>query len=243
MSIEPREINIKDGIKKILNGIGADDDTKIPFTAWVILPELEAGNTIDVDNAYVRSFRGVPTLHINDNCKVIKLEKKLQYKEQQRVMIGDLIEKEGAFDVVIEGNILSIRPGSGLISRCPECSRVIQKGICRVHGKVNEKADMRIKAIIDDGTGALTLVLDAGLTQQICGFTIEQAKEIAKAAMSQSAVEEEVKKKLLGKMLTVRGNMSKGEFGVTLVASKVLETPDTTKEKAKELLGGMPWKI
>ncbi len=101
---------------------------------------------------------------------------------------------------------------------------------------------MRIKAIIDDGTGALTLVLDAGLTQQICGFTIEEAKEMARAAMSPGAVEEEVKKKLLGKMLTVRGNMSKGEFGITLVAGKVWETPDTTKEKAKELLGSMPWK-
>ncbi len=242
LSVEPREINIRDGVKKIQNGIGADDNTKVPFTSWVILPELEAGNTIEVKNAYVRSFRGVPTLHINENSKVIKLEKKLQYKEPQRVMIGDLIEKEGAFDVVIEGNILSVRPGSGLISRCPECSRVIQKGICRVHGKVNEKADMRIKAIIDDGTGALTLVLDAALTQQICGITIEKAKEMAKAAMSPSAVEEEIKKKLLGKMLTVRGNMSKGEFGVTLVAGNVWETPDTTKEKAKELIGVMSWK-
>ena len=236
LSIEPREIITKDGSKKILNGIGADDKTKAPFTSWVLLPDIAAGNTIDVKNAYVRSFRGVPTLHINENSKVTKLEKSIEFKEPHKVMIGDLIETQGAFDVVIEGNILSVRPGSGLISRCPECFRVIQKSMCRVHGKVDEKLDMRVKSIIDDGTGSMSLVLNAELTQAICGITIEQAKEISKAAMTTAAVEEEVKKKLMGKLLKARGNMSKGEFGVSLVASKVWEPGDTNKEKAKELL-------
>ena len=236
LSIEPREIITKDGVKNILNGIGADDKTKAPFTSWVLLPELVAGNTIEVKNAYVRSFRGVPTLHINENSKVTKLENSIEFKEPNKVMIRDIIESEGAFDVVIEGNILSVRPGSGLIARCPECSRVIQKGMCRVHGKVDEKLDMRIKAIIDDGTGAMTLVLNAELTQVLCGITIEQAKEIAKAAMSQNAVEEEVKKKLLGKKLNARGNMSKGEYGITLVATKVRESHDQINERALELL-------
>jgi replication factor A1 len=184
----------------------------------------------------VRSFRGVPILHINENSKLTKLEKSIEFKEPKNVMIRDIIESQGAFDVVIEGNILSVRPGSGLIARCPECSRVIQKGMCRVHGKVEEKLDMRIKAIIDDGTGAMTLVLNAELTQALSGITIEQAKEIAKAAMSQNAVEEELKKKLLGKMLTARGNMSKGEYGITLVAAKVRESHDQINERALELL-------
>lgn len=236
LSIEPREIITKDGSKNILNGIGADDKTKAPFTSWVLLPELEAGNSIEVKNAYVRSFRGVPTLHINENSKVTKLEKSIEFKEPQKVMIGDLIETQGAFDVVIEGNILSVRPGSGLIARCPECFRVIQKSVCRVHGKVDEKMDMRVKSIIDDGTGSMSLVLNAELTQALCGITIEQAKEIAKAAMTMAAVEEEVRKKLLGKLLKARGNMSKGEFGVSLVASKVWEPVHTVDEKAKELL-------
>src|SRR3990170_2752613 len=113
LSVEQREIITKDGAKKILSGIGADDNTKTPFTAWVLFPEVEAGNTVEVKNVYVRSFRGVPSLHINENSKVIKLDNNIQLKEQQKAMIGDIIEKEGAFDVVIEGNILSVRPGSG----------------------------------------------------------------------------------------------------------------------------------
>ncbi len=237
LSVETTDINTKDGAKKILSGIAADDETRLPFTSWAILPELVIDNTVEVKNAYVRSFRGIPTLNINDNSTVTKLEKKLEYKDAGRVRIGDIAGKDGAYDIVIEGNILSIRPGSGLIARCPECSRVIQKGMCRVHGKVDEKMDMRIKAIIDDGTGALTLVLDAGLTKKMCGYSIEEALNIAKAAMSQKAVEEEIKKKLVGIMLAARGNMSKGDFGMTLVASDVWVPLDTTKEKANELLG------
>lgn len=237
LNIESHDINTKDGTKNILSGIAADEDTKLPFTAWVILPELATGSTVEIKNAYVRSFRGVPTININENSVTTKLDKELEYKGNGRARIGDIVNKDGAYDIVIEGNILSIRPGSGLIARCPECSRVIQKGMCRVHGKVDEKMDMRIKAIIDDGTGALTLVLDAGLTQKICGYTIEEAQQVAKAAMSQKAVEEEIKKKLMGKMLAARGNMSKGEFGVTLVASNVWVPLETIKERAIELRG------
>ncbi|HEY9247466.1 MAG TPA: Single-stranded DNA binding protein [Candidatus Methanoperedens sp.] len=236
LKIEPREISTKDGIKKILNGIIADEATKLPMTAWTLLPEFEVGNTLEVKNAYVRSFRGVPTLHINENSTVTRLDSSIDHKEPHRILIGNLIEKDGAFDVVVEGNILSIRPGSGLINRCPQCNRVIQKSICRVHGKVDEIPDMRIKAIIDDGTGALMVVLDAGLTQEVCSLTIEKAKMMAKAAMSAYVVEEEIKKKLMGKILSVRGNMSKGEFGITLVASKVNEPEDMTGEKANELI-------
>ncbi|MDD5473872.1 MAG: Single-stranded DNA binding protein [Candidatus Methanoperedens sp.] len=237
LNIESHDINTKDGTKNILSGIAADEETKLPFTAWVILPELAAGSTVEVKNAYIRSFRGVPTININENSMATKLDKELEYKGTGRASIGDIVSKDGAYDITIKGNILSIRPGSGLIARCPGCSRVIQKGMCRVHGKVDEKMDMRIKAIIDDGTGALTLVLDAGLTQKICGYTIEEAQQVARAAMSQKAVEEEIKRKLVGKMLAARGNMSKGEFGITLVASSVWEPQETTVEKASELLG------
>lgn len=239
LSIEPHEISTKDGSKKILSGIAADEDTRLPFTSWLMLPELEAGATFEVKNAYVRSFRGIPSLNINESSVITKLDKKLEYRGSGKAKIGDVAGKDGAYDIVIEGNVLSIRPGSGLIARCPECSRVIQRGICRVHGKVDETTDMRIKAILDDGTGALTVVLDAKLTQKVCGYTIEEAKQIAKAAMSQKAVEEEIKKKLVGKMLAARGNVSKGEFGATLVAGDVWEPEDTIKEKALAMLGGV----
>ncbi|MCX9084105.1 MAG: hypothetical protein OIN87_04805 [Candidatus Methanoperedens sp.] len=237
MGLDFHDINTKDGIKKIMTGIIADEETKLPFTSWVILPEIATGNTVKIKNGYVRSYRGVPTLNINEGSQVIKLEKKIIFKEKAGSRIEDVISKDGAYDIVVEGNILSIRPGSGLINRCPRCSRVIQKGMCRAHGKVDEKADMRIKAIIDDGTGAMTLVLDSVLTRKICGISIEGAKDMARTAMSQKAVEEEIKRKIQGRRLAARGNMSKGEFGITLVAGDVWEPIATIQEKAQQFLG------
>jgi replication factor A1 len=237
LSIDFHDINTKDGAKKIIGGIIADEETKLPFTSWIFYPELAVGNTIEVKNGYVRSFRGVPTLNINEGSKIIKLARNIEFKEKIGSRIEDVIEKDGAYDIVVEGNLLSIRPGSGLINRCPRCSRVIQKGMCRAHGKVDEKADMRIKAIIDDGTGAMTLVLDSRLTQNICGIGIEEAKNLARTAMSQKAVEEEIKRKLQGRRFAARGNMSKGEFGITLVANDVWEPLATIQDKAQQLLG------
>ncbi|MFU8768007.1 MAG: replication protein A, partial [Candidatus Methanoperedens sp.] len=236
LDIETREINTKNGINKILTGFIADEVTKIPLTSWVTLPELVAGNVVGVKNAYVRSFRGIPTLNISENSKVKKLDKNIVYSEPANIPIGELIKRDGAFDVTIEGNLLSIRQGSGLVFRCPECSRVIQKSMCRVHGKVEEIPDMRIKAVIDDGTGALMLVIDADLTKKVCGLTIQEAKKIAEASMSHKTVEEEVSRKMFGKIFSARGNMSKGDFGVTLVAKDVWEPPLKLGEKASELL-------
>ncbi len=237
LSIDTIDINSKDGSKKILGGIVADEDTKLPITAWVLSPELAVGNAIEVKNAYVRSFRGVPTLNITESSVISKLEMKLEYREKEGLKIRDIRIKDGAYDIVVEGNILSIRPGSGLITRCPECSRVVQKGICRMHGKVDEKNDLRIKAIIDDGTGALMLVLDSRLTMKICGITIEEAQQITQTAMSPKAVEDEIKRKIIGRKFLVRGNMSKGEFGITFVAADAWEPTGTIQEQAQRLLG------
>jgi replication factor A1 len=237
LNIETIDVNSKDGSKKILGGIVADEDTKIPITAWVLSPEIVKGNVIEVKNAYVRSFRGVPTLNINESSVLSKLDRKLEYREKEGLKIEDIINKDGAYDIVVEGNILSIRPGSGLIARCPECSRVVQKGMCRVHGKVDEKNDLRIKAIIDDGTGALTLVLDSRLTQKLCGISIEEAQEITTKAMSPKAVEDEIKRKIMGRRIAARGNMSKGEFGTTFVAVDSWEPAGSIREKAQRILG------
>ncbi len=143
------------------------------------------------------------------------------------------------FDAIIEGSLISIRPGSGLIIRCPQCSRVIQKNTCRVHGVVEGLYDMRIKSILDDGTGALTVVLNADLTQKVTGYSIDKAKEVAASAMNQSAVEDEMRRRLLGRSMRARGNMTKGEYGITLVADDASLTEMDTAAEAAALINEM----
>jgi replication factor A1 len=220
-----QEIRTKSGPKTIITGVAVDSSAKLPFSSWITKPELAVGNTVKVENAYIKSWRGIPsinmgeftTIQIADN--IITGDEIAGIIEPTPTRLDQITKRSGAFDVVIEGSVISIRPGTGLITRCPECSRVIQKNICRVHGIVAGINDMRIKSILDDGTGALTIVLDADLTGKVTGYSIEKCKEIASAAQNSSAVEDEIRRKLLGRIMRLRGNMTKGEYGIILVAT------------------------
>lgn len=236
-----QEITTRNGQKTIITGIAADRTAKLPFTSWVFSPELIAGVTLDVENVYIKSWRGVPSINIGEFTTINKAEVAIdeeavtQILEPRPIRLDRLTGRDGAFDVVIEGSIISVRPGSGIIIRCPQCNRVIQKNICRVHGVVEGIYDMRIKSILDDGTGALTVVLDADLTRNVAGISREKAKKAA--AVNQSAVEDEIKKKLLGRTMWLRGNMTKGEYGITLVASDARLTEINTQAAALSLIG------
>ncbi len=145
--------------------------------------------------------------------------------------------------MIVEGNIISIRPGSGLIKRCSKCNRVIRKNTCRVHGPVKGIDDLRIKSILDDGTGVLTIVLDSNLTQKIIDISIEKAVTMASTNMNSSFFEEGIKKKLLGKTMQLRGNMTKGEYGITLVATDAQLIEIDTITKASVLIQEMQHSI
>jgi len=235
LEAQKKEINTPEGSREILTGVVADETAKLPFTSWTHHPEIKPGASLQIENAYIRSFRGVPALNISETTRITPTEEEIKYQEKI-IPLGDLTRRQGAYDVLVEGNIISIRPGSGLIVRCPECGRVIQKSTCRVHGKVNGTPDMRVKAILDDGTGALTLVMDAKLTQEITGYTLEEVQEMAKTSMSPEVVEEEIRCKLLGTLIRAKGNMSRGDYGATLVASQIEEPVFNTVQMAQELL-------
>ncbi len=243
-----KEINTRNGSKTIISGTAADNSAKIPFTSWESNPVLAKGVTVEVKNAYVKSWRGVPTINMGEFTTISKSDAVISDDDlalvlnPEPVRLDSIIGRDGVFDTIIEGSLISIRPGSGLITRCPQCSRVIQKNTCRVHGPVEGIYDMRIKSILDDGTGALTVVLDADLTQKVSGYSIDKAREVAAAAMNQSAVEDEMRHKLLGRSMQARGNMTKGEYGITLVADDASLTEMDTAAEAAALIkemGGM----
>jgi len=223
--LEARQMSIetKNGPRDIIGGIIADKSTKLPFTSWVQSTAISEGNVIRIENAYVKMWQGIPTVNIGEHTNVVRtddiLPSKTELSASKRLSIGDAIARDGALDVILEGDVLSIRPGSGLIARCPECKRVVRKGLCRVHGEVNVQPDMRVKAILDDGTGALTVILNRELTERLYCKSMETSQKLA-AESGTGAVEEEIRRRLMGMPLAVRGNVSKGEYGVALVAKE-----------------------
>ncbi len=115
-------------------------------------------------------------------------------------------------DIIVEnptaeftGVIVDIQIGSGLIKRCPECNRALSKGSCNEHGRVEGVYDLRIKAVIDDGETTQDVIVNRELTEDLCGITLEEAKDMATEALDHGIVTDAIRRKILARYYTITG--------------------------------------
>ncbi|SIR11917.1 replication factor A1 [Haladaptatus litoreus] len=237
LEVEDKVIDGRDGETEIKSGVVADETARLPFTDWEARAELTEGATVRADNIYVREFRGVPSINFSEFTTVEPISRDVDVNDSAtKLSVREAVETGGAFDVEVTGNIVAVRDGSGLIQRCPECGRVVQKGQCRSHGQVDGEDDLRVKAIVDDGTGTVTAILDDELTAEVYGGGLEQAREQARDAMDQEVVADTIREKIVGHEYRVRGNLSVDDYGANLEASEFAETDDDPAVRAKALL-------
>jgi replication factor A1 len=237
LEVESKVIDGRDGETEILSGVLADESTRLPFTDWDPHPELSEGASVRIEDAYVREFRGVPSVNVSEFSLVAPLDREVAANEEaQRLPIGEAVAGGGAYDVELVGNVIEVRDGSGLIQRCPECGRVVQNGQCRSHGQVDAEDDLRVKAILDDGTGTATAVLGRELTEEVYGGTLDDALEAARDAMDREVVSDEIAADLVGKEYRVRGTLSVDEYGANLDASEFAAVDDDPAARATALL-------
>jgi replication factor A1 len=218
VDVEERTIDGRDGETDILSGVLADDTARLPFTDWDPHDAIAAGASLRFEDVYVREFRGVPSVNVSAFSTVEVLDREVEAADATRLTVREAIETGGAFDVEIQADVVGVRDGSGLIQRCPDCGRVAQKGQCRTHGEVDAEDDLRVKAILDDGTGALTAILDTDITADVYGGGIEEAREAAKEAMDQEVVADAIREAIVGRQARVRGNLSIDDYGANLNA-------------------------
>jgi replication factor A1 len=218
VDVEERTIDGRDGETEILSGVLADDTARLPFTDWDPHGAITEGASVRIEDTYIREFRGVPSVNVSEFSTVAPLDQNVAVGDATRLTVREAVETGGAFDVEIEADIVGVRDGSGLIQRCPECGRMVQKGQCRTHGEVDGEDDLRVKAILDDGTGAVTAILDTELTAGIYGGGIEMAREAAKEAMDQEVVADAIREVVVGREARVRGNLSIDDYGANLNA-------------------------
>ncbi|WP_254524665.1 Single-stranded DNA binding protein [Natrinema caseinilyticum] len=240
LECERRTIDGRDGETEILSGVVGDESGRLPFTNWDPAPEIEAGGSVRIENAYVQEFRGVPELNVSAFSTVTELDRAIDVGSDTASMtVGEAVRTGGVYDVEVSGNVLAVREGSGLIQRCPECYRVVQKGQCRTHGDVDGIDDLRVKAILDDGTGTVTVVLDDELTERVYGGTLDDALEQAREAMDQEVVADTIRERIVGREYRVRGHLSVDEYGANLDAETFDESDDDPADRASAVLEGV----
>mgnify|MGYP000350726310 FL=1 len=175
-------------------GLLGDETGTIKFTKWSKsdLPTLDEGGVYHLRNVVTDEYQGRFSVKLNRTTVIEELDDDIE--------VGD-------DDVTVEGALVDIQSGSGLIKRCPEedCTRVLQNGRCNEHGEVDGEFDLRIKGVLDDGEDVHEVLFDREGTENLTGITLEEAKDMAMDALDTSVVADEMRTDVLGRYYRVSG--------------------------------------
>lgn len=185
---EPRN----DSIAQV--GLTGDETGTIKFTKWAKsdLQELEEGVVYQFDNIVTDEYEGRFSVKLNRTTDIEELDEDLE--------VGDN-------SVSVEGALVDIQSGSGLIKRCPDddCTRVLQNGRCSEHGDVEGEFDLRIKAALDDGESVHEAIFNEEATEELTDITLDEAKEMAMDALDTAVVADDIRDMILGQYYRVAG--------------------------------------
>ncbi|QCC58417.1 replication factor A [Natrinema thermotolerans] len=189
-------------------GLLGDPTGTIKFTKWAKsdLPALEEGTVYELRNVVTDEYQGRYSVKLNSTTVIEELEEDLEVG-------NDTSEVEGA--------LVDMQSGSGLIKRCPEegCTRVLQNGRCNEHGEGEGEFDLRIKAVVDDGIDAHEVIFDKDATENLTGLSLEEAKEMAMDALDTTIVADEIREDIVGTYYRIEGPT----FGRYVLADDVEE--------------------
>jgi replication factor A1 len=244
LSIEPRIVKVLDEEKEIFTGKMADETGKIAYTAWTNF-DLKTGDVVRITGAYVRSWRGVPKLNFDERMELDKISDHelptIEELDKETISrIDYILEHGGAMDVTIDGTILEVKDGSGFIIRCPECNRVLHGSECMVHGNQEGVPDLRVKAIMDDGTGALLVVLNSDITSKLLKKTVKEcALEVKEKGTDMiNEIMTELTENLLMHPLRIKGTVTIDDYGAMMICSNIdeLVISEEIQNRVKQLL-------
>src|SRR5205809_923462 len=243
LSVERREVEVDGAPKAVFSGVLADETGKTQFSAWKDFT-LEADEVLRIEGAYVKSWRGIPQISFDERATITRLKPDLLPSSERlnvspRMWIEDLADRGGAADVTVRGILIDLREGSGLVYRCPECRRVLRKGACQLHGEVKGEPDLRVKAVLDDGSGALTAVFDRELTEALLDKTLDICIASAKEAMSTEIVRDELADLLVAQPIEARGNVTSDDYGLMMIVETAKLLKVDVQAEAREMLEGL----
>ncbi len=225
MSVEVRDVVIRGENRTVWSGIIADETGRIQYSAWKDFG-LKEGDSVRITGAYVRAWKSIPQLNLGERCEVSRIDSDFQPVGSGGSLrtVGEIMRAGGGVDLDVEGLVVDVRAGSGLIKRCPQCRRSILNGVCVAHGPVEGVSDLRLKAVIDDGTGAIGAVIGRADTEKLSGMTLDEAASLS-ARLGEGAVSARLASAVLMKRVRASGNVTVDDFGPSINVNgiKVIE--------------------
>jgi len=175
-------------------GLLGDESGTIKFVAFKTseLEKLAEGQSYKLSNVVTDEYEGTYSVKLNRTTTITEIDEAIE--------VGDNSD-------TVEGALVDVQSGSGLIKRCPDddCTRVLQNGRCAEHGEVDGEFDLRIKAVLDDGHEVQDVIFNREATESLTGIELDEAKQLAKDALDTTVVADEMRADILGRYFTVTG--------------------------------------
>jgi len=237
--IAPRTVTVGEERRVVHEGLVADRTGSIALSSWSDFG-LRAGEAVRIAGGYVRSFRGRRQLVLDERASVVRIDgpdlpDPAELLRAPPRTIARVEDEGGGEAVAVEGVVVGLLPPSGLVYRCPTCLRSVRSGICRVHGQVEGRPDLRARIVLDDGTGALTVNAGRSETERLWGVTLDEARNRLRDQPDPSLIEEQILESLFGRRLRVRGVGTKDDFGVTITPETIEPVEVDLDASAEEL--------
>ena len=219
----------RDGVEKYLwSGKIADNTGQCRMSAWQDLPisEDDLPVCVKLSGVRVRAWQGIPDITVDraDQVEVLAdtpWEEKVDLSNQEiEISVSELARGSGRIGVKTQGVFVSIRDDSGVIMRCPECRRTLKDGVCSIHGAVEGNQDIRLRFVIDDGAGNVSVILNSECTQMLLGID-EKGIKAKVQEMGDDGFVSDLRRQFFAKMLSVSGRFLKDENGSMFIADKV----------------------
>jgi hypothetical protein len=168
------------GPKRIITGTLEDPTFRVPFVCHKLSLPLHVDAVLRITSAYVHAF--------SDGGLLLVLA---EYTRAHPVPYADLLAyvwnptiasiHRPVVAVTLNGRIRRIVGASGLVKRCQRCGMVIYDR-CHNGCDAGYDWDVRLSADLDDGTGAIRMVLGATATARLMGWRLSEVILLANAA-------------------------------------------------------------
>ncbi len=240
LSMDSKTVNTRNGEKNIFFGELGDETGVMPYTLWSDEAKFSQDQVVEIKGASVKQRRGLE-LSLDDRCDFNPVEEpELPDAEELRTAgtraldIQTLEDRGGGVNVTVRGVLVDMKSNSGLVKRCTQCGRVLQNGECAEHGLDDGRYDLRIRGVLDDGTGTMLITVQRQSVEQLIGSTLDQVLEDPKTA--RETVMQGLNDNVLLKPVEVRGDVVADDQGLRMISRQFDYQNYDIEEEARDTL-------
>lgn len=229
-SQDERGYTSKDGEQKKLYRYVIRDNT-----GWIGITSfntrLEVGKAYEIEGARVDEFNGYYSLSLFGSSKISEISYNLNEKPGIS-LISEIENPVGGLRIT--GFPVSSGDRSGLVTRCPECRKLVDDLRCPDHPEKELELDIYLSFTIDDGSGYIMVNAGFDALKEILEKDDSYLKNREKPPLKRD-VSKMLEEKVLSRALEIQGNTRNTTRGIAFRALKILPITESTVKEIQSI--------